>query len=41
MTAGETVQIEANMTVVHNIMNGSDEVSQGGSWTGHKLQVAA
>lgn len=36
----ETAQIEANMSVVHNILNSSDELSQGGIWD-QKLQVAA
>lgn len=29
MTAGETAQVEANMNVVHNIMNNSSDITIG------------
>ena len=41
MTAGETAQVEANMSIVHNIMNNSNDVIAGGSTSGNKLQLAA
>jgi len=36
----ETAQIEANMNVVHNILN-SEPVLQGSSWYGDKLAMVA
>lgn len=39
MTAGETAQVEANMNVVHNILNGSDSLV--GSLVQPKLALAA
>jgi len=28
MTAGETAQVEANMNVVHNLVNNSNEIAE-------------